>query len=217
VEVLTGCKVTAIDEAGITLEREGRAERLEARTVLWAAGVGAVPLGRRIAAATGVTLDRAGRVPVQGDLSVAGHPELFVVGDLAAARSEGQPVPGVSPAAKQMGAWAADNIVRRLRGQTTRPFSYADYGTLATIGRNSAVVQMSAPWLGAVRLTGYPAWLFWLFAHVFFLIGFRNRLIVLFHWAWSYWTFDRHARVVAQPETRAQPAAAPPARSGADS
>jgi NADH:ubiquinone reductase (H+-translocating) len=144
-------------------------------------------------------------VPVQADLSVAGFPTVSVIGDLAAATSQGRPVPGVSPAAKQMGRCAAANIVARLRGQPTQTFVYTDYGSLATLGRMAAVVQLPLPGGRTLRFSGYPAWLFWLFAHVVFLIGFRNRLVVLIDWAWSYWTFARHARVVAQPEARPPP------------
>lgn len=200
VEVLTGCRVTAIDSEGVTLQRGGADERLAARTVLWAAGVAAAPIGCQLAAACGVTADRAGRVPVQADLSVAGHPEISVIGDLAAASSQGRPVPGVSPAAKQMGRTAAANVLARLHGRPTQAFRYVDHGSLATLGRMAAVVQLKLPGLGQLRFSGYMAWLFWLFAHVYFLVGFRNRLVVLIDWAWSYWTFARHARVVAQPE-----------------
>ena len=208
VEVLTGARVTAIDGQGLTLQTAQGEQRLASRTVLWAAGVAAAPIGRQLADACGVPADRAGRVPVQADLSVAGHPTLSVIGDLAAATSQGRPVPGVSPAAKQMGRCAAANIVARLRGQPTQAFRYADYGSLATLGRMAAVVQLPLPGGRTLRFSGYPAWLFWLFAHVYFLIGFRNRLVVLIDWAWSYWTFARHARVVAQPNPG--PAPSPP-------
>ncbi|MBI5258203.1 MAG: NAD(P)/FAD-dependent oxidoreductase [Burkholderiales bacterium] len=202
VELHTGCQVTGIDAAGVDYTEQGQPRRLAARTVLWAAGVAASPLGRALAASAGAPLDRAGRVQVQADLSLPGHPEIQVIGDLAAAttptRAGPKPVPGVSPAAKQMGRLAAANLLRRLRGEATRPFRYADYGALATLGRNAAVVQLELPAIGRLRFSGYPAWLFWLFAHIYFLIGFRNRLVVLIDWAWSYWTFARHARVVAQ-------------------
>ena len=212
VEVHTGWRVTSIDERGITYTDsaapDSAPQRIEARTVLWAAGVAASPLGRSLAESAGATLDRAGRVLVEPDLTLPGHPEVAVIGDLASAKSYGsgepKPVPGVSPAAKQMGRLAARNVLRRLRGEPAQRFRYADYGSLATIGRNSAVVQLETPLLGELKWSGYLAWLFWLFAHVYFLIGFRNRLIVLFDWAWSYWTFERHARVVAEPE-RPQP------------
>ncbi len=163
--------------------------------------VAASPLGKLVAAATGAQSDRAGRVKVESDLSVKGHPDISVVGDLAAAMSYAEkrppaPVPGVSPAAKQMGRTAARNILRRIKGQPTQAFRYANYGDLATIGRHSAVADVEVPWLGKLRFTGLPAWLFWLCVHVFFLIGFRNRLVVLIDWAWAYFTFERHARIV---------------------
>ncbi len=201
VEVLTGCRVTGIDADGVQLATANGTTQLQSRTVLWAAGVAASPLGRSLAKAAGVVLDRAGRVPVLADLSLAGHPNISVVGDLAAAidSSTAKPVPGVSPAAKQMGRRAAANILARVKGQPTTSFVYADYGTLATIGRNAAVVQIEVPLFGQIRFAGYAAWLFWLFAHIYFLIGFRNRLVVLIDWAWSYLSFARHARVVAEP------------------
>lgn len=183
VDVQTGRAVTAIDANGIELG----SERIATRTALWAAGVAASPLGREL----GVDTDRAGRVPVAPDLSVPGHGEIFVVGDLASVTQDGKPVPGVAPAAKQMGAYAAKTIRARLAGQSTAPFRYADVGSLATIGRMAAVAD-----LGRVKLSGLVAWWFWLFIHIFFLIGFRSRLIVLINWAWSYWTYQRHARII---------------------
>jgi NADH dehydrogenase len=204
VDVRTGCKVTAIDAAGVSYETlGGEIHRLPSRTVIWAAGVAGSPLGRALAHSAGATLDRAGRVIVEPDLSLAGHPEIAVIGDLAAAKSHGRgepkPVPGVSPGAKQMGRAAAANLLRRLRGEPTRAFRYVDYGNLATIGRKAAVVDLSVPGLGALRFSGLLAWLFWLFAHIYFLIGFRNRLMVMIDWAWSYTTYERNARVVAEP------------------
>jgi NADH dehydrogenase len=211
VEVKPGCRVTGIDGRGISYLDGAHPEapqRLQARTVLWAAGVAASPLGKSLAETAGATLDRAGRVVVEPDLTLPGHPEIAVIGDLACAKSYGRgepkPVPGVSPAAKQMGRLAARNLLRRLHGEPAQRFRYVDYGSLATIGRKAAVVQLEVPPLGELKWSGYFAWLFWLFAHVYFLIGFRNRLIVLFDWAWSYWTFERHARVVAEPQ-RPQP------------
>ena len=186
VEVLTGAPVQAIDAEGYV--RDG--ERVAARTVLWAAGVAASPLGR----ALGAPLDRAGRVHVQPDLSVPGHPEVFVAGDLAAVKQpDGQPVPGIAPAAKQMGRHVGRLIAARLagRGDGAAPFVYRDWGNLATIGRMAAVVD-----LRGLRFSGLVAWWFWLAAHVFFLIGFRNRFVVLTNWAWAYWTYQRNARVV---------------------
>ncbi len=201
VEVRLAARVTGIDAEGLDITTAAGAERLHSRCIVWAAGVAASPLGRVLADATGCTLDRAGRVVVEADLSLPGHPAIQVIGDLASAHSHApgrppQPVPGVSPGAKQMGRCAAANLLRRLRNQATTPFRYRDYGNLATIGRNSAVVDLDTP-AGAWRFSGYPAWLFWLFAHVYFLIGFRNRFVVLIDWAWAYWTHARHARVVA--------------------
>jgi NADH dehydrogenase len=158
-----------------------------ARTVLWAAGVAASPLGAMLPAAR----DRAGRVPVGPDLSLPGHPEIFVAGDLASVQQDGRAVPGVAPAAKQMGAHVARVIRARLRGQPAPAFRYRDFGNLATIGRMAAVVH-----LGKLRLSGVVAWWFWLWIHIAFLIGFRNRLLVLINWAWAYWSYQRHARIV---------------------
>jgi len=213
VVVETGSKVTAIDADGVTCEAlvDGTptARRIAARTVVWAAGVAGSPLGAELARGTGATLDRAGRVVVEPDLSLRGHPEISVIGDLAAATSPGtdgaKPVPGVSPAAKQMGRTAAANILRRIAGQPTEAFRYVDYGNLATIGRKAAVVDLAVPVFGALRFSGLPAWLFWLFAHVYFLIGFRNRLIVMVEWAWAYFTYERGARVVAEPDAARTP------------
>lgn len=183
VEVRTGTLVTSIDPEGVMLGEE----RIGAATVLWAAGVAASPLGRML----GAPLDRAGRVLVEQDLSIPGHPEVFVIGDLASVATDGRPVPGVGPAAKQMGRRAARNVLARVRGAPGAPFRYADYGSLATIGRHAAIGVF-----GPLRFWGLPAWLFWLFLHIFFLIGFRNRLMVMADWAWSYMTFARSARIV---------------------
>jgi NADH dehydrogenase len=189
VQVLTGAPVQGIDADGYL--RGG--VRTRARTVLWAAGVAASPLGRLL----GAPLDRAGRVQVQPDLTVPGHDAVFVAGDLAVlAQADGRPVPGVAPAAKQMGAHVAHEIASRLAGRPARaPFVYRDWGNLATIGRMAAVVDLP-PQLLSLKFSGLLAWWFWLAAHVFFLIGFRNRLIVLMNWGWAYWTYQRHARVV---------------------
>jgi len=169
--------------------------------VIWAAGVAASPVGKQLAQATGTQTDRAGRVVVEPDLSLAGHPEISVIGDLASAKShlaghEPRTVPGVSPGAKQMGRRAAANILLRIAGRSAEPFRYRDYGNLATIGRNAAVVDLASP-VGHFKFSGYFAWLFWLFAHIYFLIGFRNRIVVLFDWALAYWSFERNARIVA--------------------
>jgi NADH dehydrogenase len=183
VSVHVGQAVSAIDERGVNLGQR----RIAARTVLWAAGVAASPRGAQL----GAQCDRAGRVKVEGDLSLPGRPEVFVIGDLAALAHDGKPVPGVAPAAKQMGAHVARMIRARLAGAATTPFCYRDYGNLATIGRMAAVVD-----LGRIRLSGAIAWLFWLWAHVFFLIGFRNRIVVMAEWIWSYFTYQRHARII---------------------
>lgn len=184
VEVLEGAAVTAIGEGAIELA--GR--KLEAKTVLWAAGVAASPLG----AALGGPLDKAGRVLVGPDLSAPGHAEVFIAGDLAAFLHEGgKPLPGTAPVAIQMGRHAARNALRLLQGLPGEPFRFRDRGSMATIGRNAAIAE-----LGPLRLKGLPAWLAWVVVHIFFLIGFRNRLIVMIEWAWSYATFARGARVL---------------------
>ena len=183
VTVWLGKTVTGIDREGVTMGPD----RLAAHTVVWAAGVAASPLG----ASLGVPLDRAGRVIVNEDLSVPGHPEISVIGDLAALPWHTPPVPGIAPAAKQMGRLAARNIVLSIKGENTKAFRYQDVGMLATIGMNSAVAV-----LGRLQLSGYPAWLLWLVAHIYFLIGFRNRIVVLIDWAWAYWTYERSARII---------------------
>lgn len=184
VEVVTGAPVTEITATGYRLGEE----YVAARTVVWAAGVAASPLARSL----DVPLDRAGRVPVQPDLSVPGYAGIFVAGDLAAVHSDGKPVPGVAPAAKQMGKYVARVLRARLGAKTAPPpFRYRDFGNLATIGRMAAVVD-----LGRLKFSGTPAWWFWLAAHVFFLIGFRNRLVVLLNWAWAYWSYQRAARII---------------------
>jgi NADH:ubiquinone reductase (H+-translocating) len=183
VDVRTGAAVSAIDAEGV---RIGDA-RIAARTVLWAAGVAASPLARDL----GAPLDRAGRVRVEADLSVPGHPDIFVAGDLAAIEYDGKPVPGVAPAAKQMGRHVARVIRARMRSEAAPTFGYRDYGNLATIGRMAAVVD-----LRGIGFSGLLAWWFWLAAHVFFLIGFRNRLVVLIDWAQAYWSYQRSARII---------------------
>ncbi|AON54086.1 NAD(P)/FAD-dependent oxidoreductase [Herbaspirillum seropedicae] len=188
VDVRTGSRVVHIDETCVRYTNFDGEQTLSTRTVIWSAGVAASPLGR----ALGVELDRAGRVPVSPELNIAGHDDVYVIGDLAAAQSEGKPVPGVSPAAKQMGRVAARNIKHRIAGQTPETFVYQDYGSLATIGRKAAIAMV-----GKLKFSGYPAWLFWLFVHVYFLIGFRNRIMVMADWAWAYFTFKRSARVIS--------------------
>ncbi len=183
VEVRTGAMVTGLDGAGVSIG----GERLAARTVLWAAGVAASPLARSL----GVPLDRAGRVPVGPDLAVPGRPRIFVIGDLASLQQDGKPVPGVAPAAVQMGRHAAANVGRALRGEPLAPFRYRDRGMLATIGRGAAVAAFRR-----ARLWGELAWWAWLAVHIFFLIGFRNRFLVMFEWAWAYLTYRRGIRLI---------------------
>jgi NADH dehydrogenase len=189
--VRTGSPVTRLDGHGVMIGEE----RIAARTVLWAAGVAASPLG----ATLGVAVDRAGRVPVTAQLCVAGHPEVFVVGDLASVPQQLGPVPAIAPAAKQMGRFAAGAILAQLAGRPMGSFHYRHLGSLATIGRMAAVADF-----GRIRLSGLLAWWVWLTAHVYFLIGFRNRLVVLIDWAEAYWSYRRGARIIIpaeRPET----------------
>ena len=185
VEVQTNTLVTKCDANGVDL-KDGR---IDAGTVIWAAGVTASPAVRWLNAEA----DRAGRVKVGPDLSVPGHPEIFVIGDTAAvADSKGQPVPGIAPAAKQMGKYVGKLISARIAGRERRkPFRYMHLGELATIGRRAAVVKF-----GALELKGFVGWLFWSLAHIYFLIGLRNRFVVAFNWFWDYITFQRGARLI---------------------
>jgi NADH:ubiquinone reductase (H+-translocating) len=184
VEVRTRAFVTGV-EPGVV--RVGD-ETIHAANVFWAAGVSASPLG----AALGAPLDRAGRVRVAPDCSVPGHPEIFVIGDLASVdRPDGEAVPGVAPAAIQMGKHAAASIRRLVAGAPARPFRYVDKGSLATIGRAAAVAD-----LRGVRFSGFPAWLVWVFVHIMYLIGFKNRLLVLLQWGWAYLTYQRGIRLI---------------------
>lgn len=188
VDVRTGAPVTNLGDGFL----EAGGERVAAHTILWAAGVAASPLGKQLAESTpGVETDRAGRVKVAPDLSLPNRPEVFVAGDLASISDGGKPVPGVAPAAKQMGAHVADVIRTRLAGRPATPFHYRDFGALATIGRHSAIAQ-----LPSFSFSGILAWWFWLLLHIYFLIGFRSRLIVLINWAWAYFTYARGARII---------------------
>ncbi|HSD67435.1 MAG TPA: NAD(P)/FAD-dependent oxidoreductase [Vicinamibacteria bacterium] len=201
VQVWTGAPVTGVDASGVDVG----ADRIATRTVVWAAGVLASPLARSL----GAPLDRAGRVRVQPDLTVPGQPSIVVIGDLASLEQDGRPVPGVAPAAIQMGAHAARNLARALRGEPLLPFRYRDKGSLATIGRKSGVADF-----GRVRLSGPVAWLAWLGVHIFFLIGFRNRFVVLFTWAWAYLTYERSARLILGPGGRGPSRPSPPGPPG---
>ncbi|HXZ32808.1 MAG TPA: NAD(P)/FAD-dependent oxidoreductase [Terriglobales bacterium] len=188
VEVHTGAMVTKVEAAAVWMG----GTRLPAAVVLWAAGVAASPLGKKL----GTPLDRAGCVMVNQDLSIPGHPEVFVIGDLASLKDkDGKLLPGVAPVALQQGTAAARNIKHDLEGKPRENFHYVDKGSLATIGRNAAVAQF-----GKLHLSGFTAWLSWLFVHIFFLIGFRNRMIVLIQWAWSYFTYERGARLITGDE-----------------
>ena len=183
-EVRLGTAVTGCDEAGISMATE----RIESRTIMWSAGVEASPAGEWLGAET----DRAGRVKVQTDLSLPGRPHIFVVGDTALGVDVGgAPLPGVAPVAKQQGAYVARVIAARAAGRSVPPFRYRDFGMLATIGRSRAVAQV-----GRIKLSGLVAWLLWCFAHIYFLIGFRNRLVVMLSWAFNFVTFQREARLI---------------------
>jgi len=191
-ESLAGLGVEVWKRSPVTTIEPGRlvagGKDVTVATILWAAGVVASPL----AATLGVELDRAGRIPVQPDLTVSGHPDVLVAGDLAAfLHQTGKPLPGVAPVAIQQGRHAARNIARAVRGHPPLPFRYADRGNLATIGRAAAVADV-----GGWRFSGYLAWLVWLFVHIFWLIGFRNRFVVLFEWAWAYLTYQRAVRLI---------------------
>jgi len=193
VEVHTGSIVTKIEPDGVCVGDL----RIPARTVFWAAGNASSPLGKSL----GVPIDRAGRVIVEPDLSIPGHPEVFVAGDMALVNRDGKgPVPGVAPAANQEGRAAAKNVMRLMRGEPTKVFRYLNKGDLAVIGRSRAIAD-----LGKIRFTGRPAWLFWLTLHIMYLVGFRNRLTVLLQWAYSYVTYQRGVRVITNADRRGEP------------
>jgi NADH:ubiquinone reductase (H+-translocating) len=184
VEVRLGAGVTRCDPCGVVLG----GERIEARTIIWAAGVMASPAGQWLSAET----DRAGRVKVGPDLALPGNPDIFVIGDVAhALGADGKALPGVAPVAKQQGRYVAKLLMARWRGGTLTAFRYRDFGAMATVGRKRAVVQF-----GRMKLTGFPAWVLWSVAHIYFLIGFRNRLLVAMNWAWNYVTFQRGTRLI---------------------
>jgi len=200
VEVRTESVVTAVDAEGVSWRPASAGpsvevgpsptvadERIVAETVLWAAGVAASPLAKSL----GVPLDRVGRVLAEPTLAVPGHPEVFVVGDICSVEQDGHLLPGVAQVAKQEGAHAARNVLHAIRGERLELFRYRDYGTMATIGRGSAVADF-----GPVKASGFFAWLIWLFVHIFWLIGFRNRMVVIGEWAWAYVTFQRRVRLI---------------------
>jgi NADH dehydrogenase len=202
VAVFTKKMVTGVDATGVWLGEE----RIAARTIVWAAGVAASPIG----VALGVPVDRAGRVKVEPDLTVPGHREVFVTGDLARFEQDGRPVPGVAPAANQMGRHAALNVIRAVEGQPHSAFHYVDKGSLATIGRHAGVALIRG-----LELWGAPAWVAWLAIHIFFLIGFRNRIVVMLDWALAYLTYQRHARLLLGPAPPLRAAEAEEARAEA--
>ena len=184
VEVRLGAGVTDCDCGGVSIG----GERIEARTIMWAAGVKASPAGDWLGAET----DRVGRVKVGTDLSLPGHPDIFVIGDVAlVVGTDGKPLPGIAPVAKQQGTYVAGLLIAHAEGKMMPPFRYRDFGALATIGRKRAVAQM-----GRLQLSGFVAWLLWSVAHIYFLIGFRNRLVVAMNWAWNYVTFQRGTRLI---------------------
>jgi NADH dehydrogenase len=195
VTVRTGTRVVEITDTCVVIESpQGGRERLPCHTVMWAAGVKASGLSQVLHERTGVALDRAGRVQVAADLSIPNYPTLFVVGDMAYLEHEGRPLPGLAPVAMQQGVHAARQIRRcLLEGQPTQPFRYADRGTMATIGRAAAVAD-----LRRIHVSGFLAWLIWLFIHLMHLVGFRNRLIVFIQWTWNYLTFKRGVRLIVE-------------------
>ncbi len=202
VEVRTGAVVSGVDDDGVTIDAGlkprptgdpevahgfSRAERISAATVLWAAGVAASPIARSL----GVPLDRAGRVTPEPTLALAAYPEIFVIGDLCVFVQNGRPLPGVAQVAMQQGTHAGRNIRRALAGEPLLPFRYKDFGIMATIGRNSAVGDVFG-----LKISGFFAWLFWIFLHIFWLIGFRNRFVVMTEWAWAYFSLQRRVRLI---------------------
>jgi NADH dehydrogenase len=192
--------VVAIDAESVTVEpKGGERERIPTRTVIWAAGVTASKLASTLGDLTGAELDRAGRLAVEPDLTLPGHPEVFALGDMVRVKNaagDAVTLPGVAPVAMQQGRYAAKVIAARLRGQTTAPFRYHDKGNLATIGRGSAVADIKG-----LRLSGFIAWLTWLFVHLFYLIGFANRVVVFFNWSVSFVTHGRSARLITSQAT----------------
>ncbi len=195
VDVRVGATVTDVRDGAVDVSHDGHVETIEAGTVLWAAGVAASPLGKALASAAGAETDRAGRVRVAPDLTLPGHPEIFVIGDLATVPGpDGRPLPGVAPVAMQEGRHVARTIRAHLAGRPSPgPFVYRDRGSMATIGRGRAVAD-----LGFVRFGGTVAWLAWLFIHLMYLVQFGNRVLILVQWAWSYLTWNRSARLITE-------------------
>lgn len=192
VTVVTKTLVTGIEGDIVTVKQGEETKQFAAKTVLWGAGVKASPLGKVIAEKTGAECDRAGRVIVEPDLSLKGYPNIYVIGDLAHfAHQTGRPLPGVAPVAMQEGEYVAKSIKQQLKGNTLPAFNYVDKGSLAVIGQHSAVVD-----LGFMKLTGFIAWLFWLLVHIYYLVEFDNKLVVMIQWVWNYFTRSRGARLI---------------------
>lgn len=201
VEVMTGTFVTNITNGEVILSKDKKETIIKSRCVLWGAGIKASPLGKMIAGGNEKLLDKSGRVIVEPDLSLPGHPEVFVIGDLANySHQSGAPLPGLAPVAMQQGTYVARLIEARLRNKTIKPFRYSDKGTLATIGRSRAVGTV---W--KLKFTGFIAWFLWLFIHLMYLVGFQNRLLVIMQWAWNYFTWARSARVITHVYEQAPP------------
>ncbi len=205
VTVLKNTAVVMVENSGVDIQDLSGTRRIPTRTVLWAAGVKASPLGLLLVGGDKQKLDRSGRVMVEPDLTAPGHPEVFVIGDLAVfPHQTGSPLPGVAPVALQQGKYVGKAITCRVEGKPVKPFHYFDKGTMATIGRAAAVAK-----IGPVNLWGYPAWLAWLFIHLLYLVEFENRLLVLIQWAWSYLTFNRGARLITGDQSQTDLARSP--------
>lgn len=203
VEVHLKSRVKEVAPDHVTYDYQGQQQTIQASVILWGAGVQGSEVGRALADATKCEVDRHGRLKVEPDLSISGHPEVFVLGDLANFEQDGKPVPGVAQVAIQMGRYAARLVIARLQGKTLAPFRYHDKGNMATIGRGAAVAD-----LGWLRLWGYPAWLAWLFLHLIFLVGFESKMLVLIQWAFNYITRARSARLIADDPMAARATAA---------
>jgi NADH dehydrogenase len=195
VTILTKHMVQNVTENRVTIKQNEHSQDLEAHTILWTAGVNASPIGKMLADRTGCPTDKGGRILVEPDCSVPGHPEIFVIGDLAAFSHtpDGKPLPGLAAVAMQQGQYVARVIQHRLSNQASPAFQYRDKGNLAIIGRNAAIAQ-----IGNLHLSGFPAWLVWLLVHIYYLIGFDNKVLVLFQWAWNYLTFGRSACLITE-------------------
>jgi NADH dehydrogenase len=198
VELRVNTRVVDVDEQGVTVTTPDGEERIEARTLLWAAGVRGTEAGNALVEECGMPPAPAGRIAVTPQLTVPGHPDIFVIGDLAFVEQDGRPLPAVAPVAMQQGAYVADVIRRRLAGEAAPPFRYRDRGSMATIGRASAVAD-----LGRVKLQGFAGWVAWLLVHLMMLVRFENKVLVLMQWTWSHFTHGRSARLITGRSTTA--------------